>query len=611
MTDRPGAPSEGKAAWQAMATRSGVAVESLTAHTDDGLPVGPIYPAGDEPPLAARFPGAPWAVYQRIDTGDPDAVKAEARAALSGGATGIALVFADCTAAHGTGLTTTEVDWAGVILAVLTAGADLRIEAGPTTARLIEQWLPTAVAANTGRLSLAYDPVATLTANGYAVTPPKVDLDGLVALGTAMDAAGLAGETMIVDGRPWHDAGASEAQELAAVVSSVLAYLRHSDSRGIDLARAADRLGIMLTADCDQFLTIAKFRAARLLFGRLMELIQLDSRAFRVGAQTSWRMMCRRDPYLNLLRTTTATLAAATGGADSITVLPFDLGTDSFADRMARNVQTVSRDEAALGRVADPGAGSGAIESLTNDLAAVAWAEFQSLEAEGGLLASVRAGAIQDRIAAIAAKRRDKIARREIEIVGVNANVDRGQALPPSRPEVDPTATPDGAVITVTPLHPRRLAESYEALCDRASALSAEGTPPTVFMAKVGQPGPAAQAVSAAIEALATSGMTTTEAVDLGDATHAHGPVKGVEGAAVCLAAPPDVPPETLAAAAAHLRAAGAAFVILAKDNGCDAPPPEIDNVLWAGANLPVVLSRLLDAIAIIAKNRQNQTMQQ
>src|ERR1700748_2147524 len=139
-----------------------------------------------------------------------------------------------------------------------------------------------------------------------------------------------------------------------------------------------------LSADADQFLTVAKFRALRLLWARIEQACGLTPKPAFVTAETAWRMMTRRDPWVNMLRTTMAVFAAGLGGAASIMVLPFTaaLGLpDRFARRMARNTQHILLDESNLARVTDPAAGSGVIEDMTEKLCQAAWTLFQEIEA--------------------------------------------------------------------------------------------------------------------------------------------------------------------------------------------------------------------------------------
>ena len=183
-----------------------------------------------------------------------------------------------------------------------------------------------------------------------------------------LSGAGFRGPFGVADGRIIHNAGGSEAQELAFALASAVAYLRALEAAGIAIETARDAIYFRLTADDDQFLTMAKFRAARKLWARIEASCGLAPKPVLLTAETAWRMMTRRDPYVNMLRNTIAVAAAGFGGADAITALPHTapLGLpDAFARRVARNTQLVLLEESNLARVADPAAGSGAIEALT------------------------------------------------------------------------------------------------------------------------------------------------------------------------------------------------------------------------------------------------------
>jgi methylmalonyl-CoA mutase len=191
---------------------------------------------------------------------------------------------------------------------------------------------------------------------------------------------GFRGPFAVADGRIIHNAGGSEAQELAFAVASGVAYLRALEARGVALDAARRMIYFRLSADADQFLTIAKFRALRRLWARVEQACGLPPEPAEVAAETAWRMMTRRDPYVNMLRITIAVAAAGLGGADSITVLPHTapLGLpDAFARRIARNTQLILLEESNLAKVADPVAGSGALEDITGKLTGAAWSLFQ------------------------------------------------------------------------------------------------------------------------------------------------------------------------------------------------------------------------------------------
>ena len=199
-----------------------------------------------------------------------------------------------------------------------------------------------------------------------------------------------------------------------------------------------------LAADADQFLTIAKFRALRKLFARVEQACGLQPEPIFISAETAWRMMTQRDPWVNVLRTTMAAFAAGLGGADSVTVLPFTaaLGLpDAFARRLARNTQLILLEEANLAKVADPAAGSGGLEALTQQLCAAAWSLFQEIEAAGGAYAALESGLIQRKVAATRAERESAVARGRDPLTGTSEFPDIHE-LPVTVLEPAPTARP-------------------------------------------------------------------------------------------------------------------------------------------------------------------------
>src|SRR5262249_21182034 len=182
---------------------------------------------------------------------------------------------------------------------------------------------------------------------------------------------------------------------LAFTLAAGLAYLRLLEASGFSLEQARTRISFLMAADAEQFLTIAKFRALRKLWARVEQVCKLDPQPIFISAETAWRMMTRRDPYVNMLRTTIAVTAAGVGGVNAITVLPFTaaLGlSDAFARRTARNAQLILLEESNLFRVADPAAGSGGIEKLTTQMSQAAWTLFQEIEAAGGGAGALEGG---------------------------------------------------------------------------------------------------------------------------------------------------------------------------------------------------------------------------
>ena len=232
----------------------------------------------------------------------------------------------------------------------------------------------------------------------------------------------------VVDATEVHDRGASDVQELAHSLAVGATYLRTLTDFGFDLDEAAKIVEFRYAATDDQFLTIAKLRAARRLWRRVLELSGTGERGQHQHAVTSRPMMSKYDPWVNMLRTTVAAFAAGVGGADAVTVLPFDspLGTpDAFGRRIARNTSALLMDESHVARVADPAGGAYAVEKLTDDLATAAWELFGRLE-EGADLES--------EIAAVVAGRDAEVATRKRPITGLTEFPNLGEDLPARPP---------------------------------------------------------------------------------------------------------------------------------------------------------------------------------
>ena len=246
-------------------------------------------------------------------------------------------------------------------------------------------------------------------------------------------------------------------------------YLRALESGGIALDDARGMIYFRLAADADQFLTIAKFRALRKLWARVEEACGLVPAPAVVVAETAWRMMTQRDPYVNMLRATIAVASAGFGGADAITVLPFTsaLGLpDRFARRIARNTQLVLLEESNLAKVADPAAGSGGIEDLTGQLCRAAWAQFQEIEQAGGAWAALEQGLIQKKVAAVRAEHEKAVARRRDVLTGTSNFPDLAEAAVAVLDVPRVTQPPYPAALTFDALPCIRLAAPFEKLRD-------------------------------------------------------------------------------------------------------------------------------------------------
>ncbi len=322
--------------------------ERLVTRIDEAISVEPLYGqrAG---PRAERAGAGPWTIVQRVDHPNAEAANAQAHDDLSNGATGLALVMEGAQTARGHGLATADLGraLAGVALHAIALRVEGSAEAAQALMGLIES---------------------------QPLDPARLDLSfGLSdpALAAEIAGRGFAGPILEADGRAWHEKGATAAEEMGAVLATVAPWL--------DLLPATS-IGITLAAGQDMFLTLAKFRAMRLLWARLLEVNGVAPANLRLHGETSFRMSASRDPHSNILRATAAVFGAGLGGADTIAVLPFSIAQglpDRFARRIARNVQNILLAESSLWRVADAASGAGYVEHLTEALCEKAWGHFQ------------------------------------------------------------------------------------------------------------------------------------------------------------------------------------------------------------------------------------------
>lgn len=316
-----------------------------------------------------------------------------------------------------------------VLEGVFTSMVFIGLEAGgsaPAAAALLSaHWRETGVAPEQALGSFRYDPLGSLARSGQLPVAPE---DALAAAGE------LAAETardwpnaraLAVDTGIYVEAGASTAWELGIAVATGVEYLRAAIAAGQEPAEAAARIEFNLAVGPEQFLEMAKFRAIRRLWARVLEECGVEeSRRFSpTYAITSARMISAVDPWVNMLRATTAAFAAGTGGADGVTVTPFDRMIGQPGDlgrRIARNTQTILQDESSLGRIADPLAGSWYGEELTDEVAKAGWQRFREIEREGGALAALRSGLIATTLNRLAEQREDALNHRRRVMTGVN-----------------------------------------------------------------------------------------------------------------------------------------------------------------------------------------------
>jgi methylmalonyl-CoA mutase len=554
----------------------GAPFERLVGKTYDNLPIEPIYRrAPGTTPIAGRAAAAPWQIMQRID--HPDAAQANAQVLhdLENGAGGLELEFAGGPGARGFGIAdATKQTLARVFDGVVfDAGIAIalnpvlgRDNAGLNLADLVEArgFEPAKV-----DIRFNYQPLTTMAVRGAGPAPWSEMAPALAKIiGDLMD-RGFKGPFALADGRPVHDAGGSEAQELAFALAIAVAYLRALEAGGIALDTASAAVSFRLVADADQLLTMAKFRALRLLWARIEQGCGLAPKPVFIAAETAWRMLTQRDPYVNMLRATVATFSAGLGGADSLTVLPHTLALglpDGFARRAARNTQLVLLEESNLAKVADPAAGSGGIEALTHELCEAAWTLFQDIEKAGGVFTALEMNLVQNKVAATRAVRESNIARRKEVLTGASEfpNLHEAHVAVLDVTPIAP-APYGGASITFEALAPMRLAAPFEKLRDGSDEiLKKTGARPKVFLANLGTPADFTARATFAKSFFEAGGIEAIDTDGFSDPNALAAAFKASGAVLACLCSSDKVYAGQAAAAARALKAAGGRHIYLA-----------------------------------------------
>ncbi|EMI44668.1 methylmalonyl-CoA mutase subunit beta [Rhodopirellula sp. SWK7] len=544
----------------------------LVSHTYEGIDVQPVYTSRDDlGEDAAGMPGfAPFVrgshpqgpvmcgMDLRQEHAHPDIKKTNEAILgdLAGGVTSL-LLRLDLAARHGFGVDDPQYAHLGGQDGVMVAGADdldaalagvhvdlldVAIDAGaaflPAAATLAAVWKKRGIGDAAARGSFNADPLAALARDGELPVAPERALADLAELAQWAKDNYPKVTTVVVDTSPYHDSGATAAQDVAMAMSTAVEYLRAMTGAGMSMEDAARQICFRMSLGTHHFLAIAKIRAARMLWSRVLEASGCPPVGMRIHARTSNRVMTQRDPYVNLLRNSVAMFAAIVGGVESVTSLPFDHASrlpDDFSRRIARNTVLVLQEESHLHRVLDPAGGSWFIEKLTKDVAEKGWEVFQNIEREGGMLAALMSDHIREQLDTAYAPRAKDIASRKEGITGVsefpNLTEQRVENVPPdldalrsdastraaaqdksgvaleqlagisSRVEMAFDAADMGASIsqiagvlgfeeeatTIQPIEPHAFAQPFEELRDASDQwMEKEGHRPHVFLANMG-----------------------------------------------------------------------------------------------------------------------------
>jgi methylmalonyl-CoA mutase len=597
------------------ALRGGSFEQRLLSQTADGLVIQPLSTGADarEPkPATVGRPAAAghrWDIRQRHAEPDPKLANAAMLEDLEGGVSSLLLqIEAPGQAGLGYGAEPLGTALKGVRLDACTIAFDARENTMDAVGSLLEIWRENSLDEFRRHAAFNYDPLGVLAKTGTLYYP--ADRSCAIAAKFALDARAMPNvKALLADGRPYHEAGASEAQELAAMLATLVAYLRACEAGGFTAAAAFDKIAFALAADADLFLSIAKLRAARGLLARVADACGAAQAAAQthLTATTSERMMAKRDPWVNMLRTTVACAGAAFCGADAIGVLPFTwaLGKpDRFALRIARNTHLVLQEESALGRVKDPAHGSWFVEQLTADLAQQAWTLFQAIEAHGGMARALESGFIQDEIGKVANTRADQIAHGLIELTGVSAfpRLAADGVIVEPHPLVSPIVR---GGTSVAPLPTRRLAEPFEHLRDAADAhLARTGRRPQVFLASLGELAVHSARTTWVQNFLAAGGIEAVTSGDLHNSADAGKAFAASGASTACICSSDAIYAELAEATAGVLKAAGAKQVLLAglpKAQQSTLRAAGVDAFLFAGGDAVTTLTRLHEVLNVKA----------
>ncbi|MFI2781000.1 methylmalonyl-CoA mutase small subunit [Streptomyces sp. ALB3] len=575
------------------------AEEALSTALGDGLTVRPLYTSID----ASADPGLPgfapftrgsratgnstdgWDVRQRHALADPVRLNEAVLGDLENGVTSLWLSVGGPGGVPVSGLAR-ALEGVHLDLAPLVLDADA--DPGPAVRELLGLYEARGVARHAARGSLGLDPLGLAARTG---AEPETDAAAHWARLCVREYPGL--RSLTVDALPYHEAGGSAAEELGLSLATGVAYLRTLTASGLSVEEACAQLEFRYAATADQFLTIAKLRAARRLWARVAEVCgSPGAGAQRQHAVTSSVMMTRRDPWVNMLRTTLACLGAGVGGAEAVTVLPFDhaLGLpDAFARRIARNTSTILMEESHLARVTDPAGGSWYVERLTEELAGAAWSFFQEVERAGGQAAALRSGMVQERIAATWAARSKDLARRKEPVTGVSEFPALDER--PVEREPAPAAHSGGGLPQV------RRDEAFETLRARSDAhRAATGSRPKVFLAALGPASAHTARASFAANLFLSGGIEPVHEPASVDASTAAAAFTASGATIACLCSTDTLYAEQADAVASALRAAGAERVFLAGRPGEYAGA---DVHVFAGCDVVAVLSSELDRMGV------------
>jgi len=406
-----------------------------------------------------------WSIMQRADDPDVSRANRQLKEDIANGATGVAIIFEGAHNAFGFGLPARDDTIEQLFNGIHLDGLHIRLDNHPhgraLTDKFIDYLQKKRIDPARTRITFGTDPVATLATTGrlkMSIAALKASLPQSMS---AFFSSGLPGIVLEADGRPYHNAGATQAQEIGAMLSVVRGHLNMVEEGRHHVAYALPHIGFATSLDQNPALGLAKLHALRLLWRRLQEECGIANPfPAAIHVETSMRMMTRRDVMANAIRITSASFAAISGGAVSLSVLPYSIPLglpDATARRQARNCQLVFAIEN------EPGT----VQQLkqpppeTNNLAEAAWEEYQRFEKEGGVLQSLIDGSLVRRFNEARDLRVTAFIKGEYSIVGTTQSRLEIQE-PVSIYDQKPSPFQPEGIVHCKPLSFKRLDTSFE-----------------------------------------------------------------------------------------------------------------------------------------------------
>ena len=478
--------------------------KKLLTKTYEGITLEPIYTAEHAAAFGAKngLPGAdgylrgtsaagygaqPWLIAQMGDAAEPAAANALLREGLGKGINSVCFDLNCCPKLS------TPAGIKTLLNGVDLAKYPLQVFCGASAGHTLD--LLAAYAEETGQNAAAFsgvvgaDPLGMLALKGANTNAINGSYDQMAA--SLSRAAGIMPsiKTIFVQGSVYHEGGASAVQELAAVFAAAVAYLDAMAERGCSVNETAASMAFSFSLGANFFMEIAKLRAARLVWAQIIKAYGGSEEAAKLDARaaTSRFTASVYAPYVNILRAITQAFSGVLGGVNSLTVLPFDAAFRQSSEqsrRIARNIQVMMQNEFNLTAPIDPAGGSWFVETLTSQLAEAAWGKLQEIEKNGGLLAVLKKGTLQNEIAATLNERHKNLAVRADRAVGVNMYVNTEET---GLCEKTPAA--EDADGCVTAIAPHRWTEQFDALRLKTKKYEAKtGKTIVVFLANMGPP---------------------------------------------------------------------------------------------------------------------------